>query len=169
MLMAAGSKRTKGSANVPLGPRRLETCGLCGSAGNLTRTPCCGNLICDDLDEYVMFSYARNSCYRNHSHQTVCAFHHNAEHAGDWKTRDECRSKCPPELYAWYVTNEYNFEKVANPPPFEPTLCDRCGKRIVQPAGGYVRGPQGIWCQACDDYPPPDLARIRKVAKKRRG
>lgn len=37
----------------------LRVCGLCGEAAKpLTRTECCENLICDDEDEYVMFSYA---------------------------------------------------------------------------------------------------------------
>jgi hypothetical protein len=26
-------------------------CGLCGKTGRLTRTPCCGNWICDDADQ----------------------------------------------------------------------------------------------------------------------
>src|ERR1039458_3867900 len=39
-------------------------CGLCGKKGKLTRTECCGQWICDDEDNYVVFSYARNSCHR---------------------------------------------------------------------------------------------------------
>jgi hypothetical protein len=71
-------------------------------------------------------------------------------------------------MYAWYVTNDYNFEKVANPPPFEPTLCDRCGKRIVLPEGGYVRGPGGIWCHACDERSlPKPPSRSKKPPKRR--
>ncbi len=45
------------SKSKPTGPR----CGLCGKTGNLIRTECCGNWICDDEDKYVIFSYARNS------------------------------------------------------------------------------------------------------------
>src|SRR5687768_6284271 len=90
----------------------LRVCGLCGEATNqLTRTECCGNLICDDLDQYVAFSYARNSCYRNHDNQSLCAFHHHEEHGGDWKDCSKCRDEFEPEMYAWYVTNPYNFEK----------------------------------------------------------
>lgn len=35
-------------------------CELCGKNKNLTKTECCGNWICDDVDEYIPFSYARN-------------------------------------------------------------------------------------------------------------
>ena len=47
-------------------------CGLRGATTNLTKTECCGNWICDDEDQYVLFSYARNSCYRNHDRYTLC-------------------------------------------------------------------------------------------------
>ena len=36
------------------------------SRATRTDTPCCNNWICDDEDQYVLFSYAHNSCYRNH-------------------------------------------------------------------------------------------------------
>lgn len=48
-------------------------CGLCGKKKNLTKTDCCGNWICDDEHKYVIFSYARNSCHRNHNRYTLCA------------------------------------------------------------------------------------------------
>ena len=34
----------------------------CGATDNLTKTECCGQWICDDEDQYVLFSYAHNSC-----------------------------------------------------------------------------------------------------------
>lgn len=34
------------------------------------------------------------------------------------------------EMYVWYGTNEYNFEKLDNPPSYEPTRCAVCGKVI---------------------------------------
>jgi hypothetical protein len=131
-------------------------CGLCGRARKLTTTECCGNAICDDVDTYVTFSYARNSCYRNHSNQTICAYHHHEEHPGSWKDCAKCCKDQPPEMYAWYVTNEYNFEKLENPPPFEPTLCAGCGKRIVLSEGGYTLSKGKHWCAACDPtFQPP--------------
>ena len=51
-------------------------CGLCGKTENLTKTECCGQWICDDEDQYVMFSFARNSCWRNHRRFTLCGYHY---------------------------------------------------------------------------------------------
>jgi hypothetical protein len=106
-----------------------------------------------------MFSYARNSCYRNHSHQTICAFHHTEGHEGDWKECSLCRQNFEPEMYAWYGTNEFNFEKLANPPSFEPTLCEGCGNRIVLAEGGYTLAKGKYWCENCD---PPQPNRPRR-------
>ncbi|MEI7899504.1 MAG: hypothetical protein WCK89_04580, partial [bacterium] len=55
-------------------------CFLCGKRAKLVKTECCGKWICDDEHKYVLFSYARNSCHRNHSHFTLCAFHHDNGH-----------------------------------------------------------------------------------------
>ena len=51
-----------------------KKCFICGATTNLVRTECCGKWICDDEDEYVLFSYARNSCHRNHRRFTLCAY-----------------------------------------------------------------------------------------------
>lgn len=144
----------------------LRVCGLCGEATKeLTRTECCDNAICDDLSEYVTFSYARNSCFRNHANQTLCAFHHHNAHAGGWKECSKCRAEFEPEMYAWYATNPFNFEKLKDPPPFGPTLCDGCGKRIVLPRGGYSLANGKRWCERCDPEMPPR----RRTRPQRRG
>lgn len=106
-------------------------CGLCGKTGGLTKTECCGQWICDDADQYVLFSYARNSCYGNHDRYTLCAYHYHEGHSGHWKGCQECREDFETEMYVWYGTNEYNFEKLENPPAYEPTRCAKCGKVIV--------------------------------------
>ena len=124
-------------------------CGLCGKTRKLMRTDCCGNWICDDHEKYVLFSYARNSCARNHDRYTLCAFHHHERHKGNWKNCKICRKSFPTEIFVWYATNEYNFEKLENPPKFEPTLCDGCGVRINLGGGGYSQGPQGVLCDRC--------------------
>lgn len=105
-------------------------CGLCGKTKNLIQTGCCGNWLCDDAHKYVAFSYARNSCYRNHDRFTLCGYHHHEQHTGNWKTCDECRRSFETEMYVWYGTNEYNFEKLDKPPVFKPTMCSRCGRVI---------------------------------------
>ena len=74
-------------------------CGLCGKTKKLTKTECCGNWICDDEDEYVLFSYARNSCSRDHRRFTLCGFHCLEGHAGDWKDCPKCRTSFEIEMY----------------------------------------------------------------------
>lgn len=124
-------------------------CGLCGKTGKLTETDCCGNWICDDADKYVLFSFARNSCYRNHDHFTLCAYHSHEEHKGDWKNCKKCRNSFDTEMYVWYGTNEYNFEKLPDPPSYEPTRCSQCGVIIKLGTDGHsVRGKK-YWCEAC--------------------
>ncbi len=126
-----------------------KKCFICGATTNLVRTECCGKWICDDEDEYVPFSYAHNSCHRNHRRYTLCAYHHDNGHKGDWKTCPECRKMAEPEMVAWFGTNEYNWEKMPDPPKFEPTRCHKCGKVIRLPEGGYSHGPEGYTCAEC--------------------
>jgi len=124
-------------------------CGLCGKTGKLTKTHCCGQLICDDANQYVLFSYARNSCYRNHDRNTLCSYHYNEGHKGDWKDCQKCREDFETEMYVWYGTNEYNFEKLANPPKYEPTMCAKCGKIIKLSEDGYVISGREYLCGKC--------------------
>jgi hypothetical protein len=124
-------------------------CGLCGKTKNLIKTDCCGNWICDDEHKYVLFSYARNSCYRNHRRFTLCGFHAGEGHAGYWKDCQKCRKEFPTEMYVWYGTNEYNFEKLENPPAYKPTKCSKCGAVIVLSGSGYSYGADGYRCEAC--------------------
>lgn len=125
-------------------------CGLCGSTTKpLTRAECCGNWICDDEDEYTPFSFARNSCSRNHRRYTLCGYHFAEGHEGDWKNCTKCPKGMETEMYVWYGTNEYNFEKLPNPPDFEPTLCNACGKRIRLGHDGYSMVQKGYLCERC--------------------
>jgi hypothetical protein len=130
-------------------PSAGRRCGLCGKTGNLTRTECCGQWICNDEDQYVLFSYARNSCYRNHSRYTLCANHFHEGHEGRWQDCSKCRESFPTEMYVWYGTNEYNFEKLTDPPTYEPTRCKQCGTVIKLGEGGYsIKGGE-YFCWAC--------------------
>jgi hypothetical protein len=131
------------------GPSSGRRCGLCGATENLTKTECCGHWICDDEDQYVMFTYAHNSCHRNHRRYTLCGGHLREGHEGRWQDCPECRKNCPTEMYVYYGTNDYNFEKLSNPPSFEPTLCSQCGKVIRLAEGGYsVKGGE-YSCMKC--------------------
>jgi hypothetical protein len=142
-------------------------CGLCGKTQNLTRTECCNQWICDDEQEYVLFSYARNSCHRNHSRYTLCAYHHNEGHTGDWKTCQKCLEGFETEMYVWYGTNEYNFEKLENPPKYEPTHCGSCGRVIRLGTDGYSIAPGGqYFCMNCSALPKGLPAKVPRGRKR---
>lgn len=124
-------------------------CGLCGKSRKLTRTECCGQWICDDEDTYVLFSFARNSCFRNHRRYTLCGYHSAEEHSGDWRECQRCRKEIQGEMYVYYGTNEYNFVKLENPPRYEPTLCKTCGKVIRLAEDAYTMKGKGHYCARC--------------------
>lgn len=124
-------------------------CGLCGKTKNLIKTECCGNWICDDEHKYVLFSYATNSCSRNHRRYTLCVYHFNEGHKGDWKTCKKCRTEFEPEMVVWYGTNEHNFEKMPDPPSFEPTHCSKCGVVIKLGTDGFAQSGDEYWCENC--------------------
>lgn len=128
-------------------------CGLCGKQGRLTQTPCCGQWICDDADQYQMFSYAHNSCYRNHDRYTLCSSHSHEGHSGDWQTCEACRQSFETEMYVWYGTNEYNFVKLQNPPKYEPTRCANCNKIIRLAEDGYMQKSDDYYCMDCEPMP----------------
>jgi DNA-directed RNA polymerase subunit RPC12/RpoP len=126
-------------------------CGLCGKTENLTKTECCDNWICDDEHEYVLFSFSRNSCSRNHSRYTLCGFHYGEAHDGHWQDCPHCRESFDTELYVWYGTNEYNFEKLVKRPAYEPTKCHRCGRRIRLGQDGFTQTEDGYLCERCGE------------------
>jgi len=127
-------------------------CGLCGKSKNLIKTECCNHWICDDEHKYAMFSYARNSCSRNHRRYTLCGFHHAEEHSDKWQDCKECREGFELEMVVYYGTNEYNFEKLQNPPEFEPALCSVCLKVINLATDSYtMRGAQRL-CIKCNSF-----------------
>ncbi|MEK7560860.1 MAG: hypothetical protein AAB539_02790 [Patescibacteria group bacterium] len=132
------------------GPAR---CGLCEKKSGLTKTACCSNWICDDAENYVLFSYRRNSCYRNHDRYTMCAAHSHEGHKGDWKTCQKCAKDYETEMYVWYGTNEYNFEKLPNPPSYKPTHCVRCKRIIRLGEDGYAYSDKGYECDRCSPIP----------------
>ena len=51
-------------------------------------------------------------------------------HAGKWKDCPICRKDFDTEMYLWSGQNEYNFEKLPNPPAFKPIKCAKCGRII---------------------------------------
>jgi len=134
-------------------------CGLCGKTANLTKTECCDNWICDDEEQYILFSYARNSCHRNHRRFTLCGYHHAEEHTGNWKDCPQCEKDIETEMYVYYGTNEYNFEKLENPPDYQPTKCAKCGSVIVLGEPGYSTKGDQYFCAGCSIAEFPELFR----------
>ncbi len=146
--MAATNRDTPRRGTTPK-QKEQRACGLCGNTKNLTKTECCGNWICDDEQNYVMFSYVRNSCHRNHLRYTLCGFHHAEGHAGRWQDCAECRNRFDTEMYVYYGTNEYNFEALPDPPAYEPTHCRQCGQVISLGADGYSMAGGDYFCNHC--------------------
>lgn len=133
------------SAQLKSGP----ACELCGKRKNVMQTQCCGHWICDDEENYVMFSFARNSCDRNHRRYTLCGSHFSEGHSGRWQDCKKCREGFKPEMVAYYGTNEFNFEKMEDPPTFEPTKCAKCKKRIDLGHDGYSMRGSEHFCMRC--------------------
>ncbi|KAF9476772.1 hypothetical protein BDN70DRAFT_151422 [Pholiota conissans] len=133
-------------------PDPRSYCGLCGKTkGPLRVTECCKKTVCDDYENYVMFTYARNSCSRNHDRYTTCSQHHQEGHRTDWKSCIKCDDGFEAELRAWYATNSYNFigDIHPNPPTFSPKSCNECGRVVKQGAEPNAWLPGGILCKSC--------------------
>jgi len=145
----AGRKKTVVGAGKGAGGSVRRHCGLCGKAGKLLRSECCDQWICNDEGEYALFSYARNSCHRNHRRYTLCGYHHVEGHPGKWMECPSCRAEFETELYVYYGTNEYNFKKLDNPPAYEPTRCSKCDAIIRLGEDGYSIQGNRYWCQRC--------------------
>jgi hypothetical protein len=145
------------------GTKGRPKCGLCGKTKKLTKTECCDQWICDDEDKYVLFSYATNSCYRNHRRYTLCGYHYSEGHPGDWRDCPKCRNSFQTEMYVFYGTNEFNFEKLENPPAYFPTKCARCGVVISLGYDGYSSKGDKYWCEECTNK---EMKSIHRRAKR---
>ena len=65
-------------------------------------------------------------------------------------------------MYVWCGTNEYNFEKLENPPSYKPTLCSDCGKVIALGEDGYSQLGDKFWCEDCQ------MKKMRKINTSRK-
>lgn len=97
----------------------------------------------------MLFSYARNSCSRNHQRYTPCGYHFAEQHEGSWQSCVTCREAFATEMYVWYGTNDYNFAKLENPPRFRPTLCAGCCRRVRLGVDAYMLEQRKYWCEQC--------------------
>ena len=138
-------------------------CGLCGKTKKLAKTECCDQWICDDEGKYVLFSYATNSCSRNHRRYTLCGYHYSEGHSGDWKDCPKCRNSFQTEIYVFYGMNEFNFQKLENPPAYLPTKCAGCGAVISLGYDGYSTKGDKYWCEECTHK---EMESIHRRAKR---
>ena len=131
-----------GSGDPDEEPTASDCCGICGkSDGPLMRTECCGNWICDNEDEYVMFSYSRQQCARSHRRYTTCGSHYGNGHSGDWRTCKKCADDRHGEAKSWYSTNGYNFTPGLDSDypkgQMVTEACGNCGGRIATGFEGH--------------------------------
>ena len=123
-----------------------KKCGLCGSTNKkIIKTSCCNNWICDDESDYVIFSYARNSCYRNHNRYTLCSYHFIEEHDGDWLDCKKCKDSFDLPDYVDMGTNEHNFKVLKNPEKITVT-CVNCGFTANTVSAFAYQTPKGHYC-----------------------
>ena len=115
-----------------------------------------------------MFSFARNSCARNHDRYTLCSYHYHEGHTGNWRECEQCRTSFETEIYVYYGTNEYNFEKLPNPPTFAPTHCASCGKVISLGYDGYMQSGKDYYCQPCANKRVSETIHSERTAAPRR-
>jgi hypothetical protein len=87
----------------------------------------------------------------------------------DTTKRQKTRSQLTnTEIYVYYGTNEYNFEKLLNPPTFEPTHCASCGKVISLGYDGYMQSGQDYFCRRCSNKRMQGVIRSEHHASPRR-
>ncbi|WP_425363556.1 hypothetical protein [Candidatus Tisiphia endosymbiont of Hybos culiciformis] len=130
---------------------KLETkqkCQLCGSTTKpLTTTDCCNNLLCDDAHTYVVFSYAKNSCYRNHDRYTLCSSHYQDNHQGKWQDCKKCKADFNEVDYVEMATNRYNFKTEALKGLARVTIiCVNCQFKSDKMDDFAFRTSQGFYC-----------------------
>jgi len=132
----------------PIGPD--DRCGLCGARENLVRTECCNNILCDESDNYELFSYSRAFCARSHQRYTTCCNHYTEDHGqGDWRSCAKCAAGTVGggtvdgdgrPVRSWFGTNGYNFTPATTFPPGSmiTTSCGACGRRVETGSQGYT-------------------------------
>ena len=124
----------------------IPACGLCASTKKaLTKTPCCDNWICDDEQDYVIFSYARNSCFRNHRRYTLCSYHFNESHSKEWQDCKKCYKNFELPDYVEMGTNEHNFEVLENPEKVTIT-CVNCKMTANSVSDFAYQTSKGYYC-----------------------
>jgi len=135
------------------------SCFICGAGGSevkLGRTDCCNLPVCDNEEEYQMFSYSRDFCKRSHSRYTSCGFHHNNRHAGDWRECTKCDDELPQDtsgVRSWYSTNGFNvtpaLERCLTQGSYLTKPCSGCKGRIMPGHDGEIFAYGKTYCARC--------------------
>lgn len=162
------SAQIEQKASRPIGPD--DVCGICGERNNLVRTSCCGNILCDNQEEYVLFSYSRKFCVRSHDRYTMCSFHKSEGHRSeDWRQCNQCKEQLTSETdkegrpaRVWHSTNGYNFTPMLESDYRKGSMitagCGECGNRVATGFEGYSMVPKDrrdgrkvsvLTCQDC--------------------
>jgi hypothetical protein len=55
-------------------------------------------------------------------------------------------------MYVYYGTNEHNFEKLEDPPAYEPTKCAKCNAVIILGEEAYSMWGEDYFCEKCTDF-----------------
>lgn len=128
------------------------SCGVCGTTKTrIVRTECCGLWLCDNSEEYQLFSYSRAFCARSHSRYTLCGAHYAESHSGDWRSCATCSSAYDSANHMWYAFNGYNFTPGLPQPKGTPWTfpCEVCGVRVAPGFEEYSSGGRGLTCGSC--------------------
>ena len=104
----------------------------CSKTGKLRKTQCCGNWVCDDHDKYVPFSYAQKQLQPGIMTTIPSAgiiTMKGMEATG--KTARNAATYFETEMYVWYGTNDYNFEKLETRPSSNRLTALSVGRSFV--------------------------------------
>lgn len=132
-------------------------CGLCRARKPPFKyTECCRRVVCADEGNYVLMSYGRNSCSRNHNRYTNCSNHNQAGHAGRWQDCAACKNGY--DEYDWWTFGSNppdlaaccNFpdDVLQGPRPSLP-LCSGCRRPVDTATEAHSFGATGLCCMAC--------------------
>jgi len=124
-------------------------CKLCDTSSSLLKSPCCNQWFCNDEADYNLYKNPRASCFKNHQKYTLCGFHHSQGHEGEWKNCQKCKEGLKTELYVWHSTNKYNYDKLKNPPEYEPTYCSECNCTIRLGEECHSHNNDAYFCFRC--------------------
>ena len=80
----------------------------------------------------------------------------------------KCRKGFEAEMYVWYGTNESNFEKLENPPAFEPTHCGDCGRVIHLGTDGYLMSEGKYYCERCGNKRMRQVVNAERLPRKKK-